>query len=109
MRLIDADIVDKLIAEKQAMLETNDDKMWESNKRYHSGLAIARRIIADATTIEAEPVRHGRWINEKSDIGYCFAEYDYECSLCGGHTGFGRYPQSRYCPNCGAKMDEVDE
>jgi len=53
-------------------------------------------------------IRHGHWINEKSDVGYYFAEYDYECSLCGGHTGFSRSPQSRYCPNCGAKMDTAD-
>lgn len=39
--------------------------------------------IAGTSSIEAEPVRHGRWItSEKSDNDFVM-----------------------YCPNCGAKMD----
>lgn len=53
-------------------------------------------------TVEAEPVRYGKWIREPN----CW----YRCSKCGSH-----YPSIvdnmdyHYCPNCGAKMDEEKE
>lgn len=57
-------------------------------------------IIDDAPTIDAEPVRRGRWVIEPG-IG-C------ECSACGFDIGndldFMEYV--KYCPNCGAKMEE---
>ena len=46
-------------------------------------------------------VRHGHW--ETIDKGHFF--YDWKCSNCGG-SGRADY---RFCPNCGAKMDEVEE
>lgn len=48
-------------------------------------------------------VRHGRW------------EFDflwYVCSSCGKHISFSTLDddsEPAYCPNCGAKMDEVKE
>ena len=50
-------------------------------------------------TIEADPVKHGKWeefdcdYGGTPDIGYC-------CSEC-GHAEMKKYP---YC-NCGARMD----
>lgn len=57
--------------------------------------------VLDSPVVDAEPVRHGRWILNKR-YG------DYECSECG--TGNFTAPDfkrnnMRYCPNCGAKMD----
>lgn len=58
--------------------------------------ALHRKII----TIEAEPVKHGRWEHKKHKL---FGnEYDYICSTCGCDYALAQY---RYCPNCGAKMD----
>lgn len=45
-------------------------------------------------TIEAEP-KHGRWIWQ----GHYLV-----CSECGREND-----RTNYCPNCGAKMDEVEE
>ena len=56
-------------------------------------------IVADVA-----PVRHGRWIEQDK---YTFGTM-YDCSICGdrildnGHSW-------NYCPNCGAKMDEVSK
>lgn len=67
---------------------------------------IACEFFADdATTIDAEPVRHGHWILEREPNGrpYCF-----HCSVCDDdfhHIGIKS--ATDYCPNCGAKMDEV--
>jgi len=52
-------------------------------------------LIDEAPTIEAEPVRHGKWIE------YPIAYGMNQCSEC----GVLRFGESNYCPNCGARMD----
>lgn len=62
--------------------------------------------IEDAFPIEIDIVRHGKWMHDKDDTiitGYC--------SRCGwlsiiDNTDVADMP---YCPNCGAKMEEVEE
>lgn len=52
----------------------------------------------------AEPVRHGHWIfNPKDAIEMMFTLP--KCSECGAESSDG----GNYCPNCGAKMDEVED
>ena len=53
-------------------------------------------IVKYAPTIDAEPVRHGKWIE------YPTADGMNQCSAC----GVLRFGESKYCPNCGARMDE---
>lgn len=60
-------------------------------------------IINNAPTIEAEPVRHGHW--EAHDMSIKDVPVE-ACSIC-GRWSYGYC--ERYCPKCGAKMDEVDE
>ncbi len=56
-----------------------------------------------------EPVRHGRWIQNKTVPAY------HHCSLCKVarkmQASCNKYLMLRYCPHCGAKMDggEDDE
>lgn len=59
--------------------------------------------------IYAEPVRQGKWITED---GMMPPEYygKKRCSICtqfAMHDLYGRERLSRYCPNCGAKMNEI--
>ena len=66
--------------------------------------------IFNPPAVEAEPVRHGRWIDlglegdfswQLDGRGSCWRVY--ECSEC-----YGRLcgtPKTNYCPKCGAKMD----
>lgn len=49
--------------------------------------------VENAPTVDAEPVRHGHWEWDG----------DYICSNCGER---GHRNKWKYCPNCGAKMDE---
>ena len=56
--------------------------------------------IALAPTVEQ---KHGRWI--EADGGDCC----YKCSECGFLRDAYILDESNYCPNCGAKMDEVEE
>lgn len=63
--------------------------------------------IRNAPTIDAEPVRHGRWIQNKTIPAY------YHCSICRVahkmHASCNKYVMLRYCPYCGAKMDEKED
>lgn len=96
-RLIDADALEKEI--KRVYCTGCND--------YH-GLRCracdtddALDMIDDAPTVDAEPVRHGRWTEPyRNDIWDC-----YECSCCGE-----KYDRTwNYCPRCGAKMDLEDK
>ena len=74
--------------------------------------------LKSSLTIEAEPVRHGRWVIEKRhavsrnpyiDDNYFASATCSECDFCihAETKSFG-YPDlntTNYCPNCGAKLD----
>lgn len=59
--------------------------------------------IATAPTIEAEPVKHGKWKLIGADKLGRGGNWE-----CDGRDGCGKlYPyKCNYCPNCGAKMDK---
>ena len=63
-------------------------------------------MIAEAPTVDAVEVVHGRWIFKHDPItdpkGYFIRIV---CSKCNLHTG----QKSNYCPQCGAKMDGGNE
>lgn len=61
--------------------------------------------IANAPTIDAVPVRHGRWIK----VGYACGEGEYQCSECKETEWRTSASRLKYCPFCGAKMDKRDE
>ena len=50
--------------------------------------------------VDAEPVRHGRWLPTNDDNKK-------RCSECDVIHLIAQYPHghANYCPNCGAKMD----
>lgn len=54
-------------------------------------------------TVEAEPIRHGHWKPYKTEQGRTLGIY---CSKCRQFLLMNATP---YCPNCGAKMDEVKD
>ena len=58
---------------------------------------IARQLIEEAPTIEAEPVKHGRWVYDH----WC----EFKCSNCANLSNSNPYKgREKYCPECGAKM-----
>lgn len=71
---------------------------------------VLRYEIEKAPTIEAEPVRHGRWIEAVRWIrtdGHKKSLRWMRCSAC----GFRAKPKfaKNYCPNCGTKMDKEND
>lgn len=61
--------------------------------------SVPLEYIKQMPTIEAKPVRHGRWIVRGQEI-YCS-----ECNEEGLYNPFGASKFSHFCPNCGARMD----
>ena len=59
---------------------------------------VIPKIVKDTQTIEAEPVRHGRWIE-----GTSRGSFSIYCSYCGSYKE--TICPTDYCPACGARMD----
>lgn len=90
-RLIDADaLIHKL---KTAI---------ELGQRVDGSVGELKAVLNDLEsmpTIDAEPVRHGKWIGYAGTIGN-------ECSLCGKWIDVLQGTvEMNYCPNCGARMN----
>ncbi len=71
-------------------------------------LTEVRDRIKELPTIDAVPVRHGRWIPKTIVIGGTEFPYGSICSICGEDAinAEGDDFLTDYCPNCGARMDE---
>lgn len=57
---------------------------------------------------DVAPVVHGRWVNGNSYTKPANCNDSAECSVCGEESekwGHGYSSLTKYCPNCGAKMD----
>lgn len=68
---------------------------------FDRGLDRAQRAILDAPAADVAPVVHGRWLcGDYYDIGDVCSECDWDSQMT--------HPSYRYCPNCGARMDEVE-
>lgn len=59
--------------------------------------------IYNAPIVEAEPVRHGRWVS-------VYEGEWLKCSECESHWASGLVDNCNmyYCPTCGARMDAKD-
>ena len=90
MRLIEADRLLEILEREEA---------------YHSdlpqradGVRDAIMDVMSAPTVDAVPVRHGRWVMKEGELAF----WD-ECSECGKKI-VHRTPYYDFCPNCGANM-----
>ena len=83
-RLIDADALYTLFVKMKSFGELTAKK--------------AIRCVEEAPTVDAEPVRHGKWI-DYTDEGYV------ECDQCHSATNCdGDIEELNYCWHCGARM-----
>ena len=60
-----------------------------------------REFLNKFPTLDVELVRHGWWVYDH----WC----EFKCSCCGHFSSTNPRGKEKYCPNCGAKMDEVSE
>ena len=95
MRIIDAD----------ALLESGicSEYGYNDNGLLLIPMRDVTNSIRNAPTIDAEPVRHGRWLyNSYPTVWYGHGEPpEWVCSECEERA----YNTYDYCPHCGAKMD----
>ena len=111
MRMIDADLLMKEVAEgedlaRKRVLDTKSTLPYPNNlnpayTRYLAQMderTKMRHMLADAPTVDAVPVRRGKWIDDHRKGAWNY------CSVC-GEQAIDLYD---YCPNCGARMEESD-
>ena len=87
-----------------------DIEIEKGRAKWDSGLWIRYKVFEDAITVasrvEAEPIKHGKWI-EPEDIT-C-----YKCSVCKKYVtqeyGLTEPIFWHYCPHCGALMINENE
>ena len=69
--------------------------------------ADAMDFIEAIPAADVQPVKHGRWIDhkkfERKNCNVCI-----ECSVCNTWFGHDCIPKTKFCPNCGARMDLKD-
>ena len=81
------------------------DALWAEAMEYadtgieFDGEGVAN-FIANAPTVDAVPMVHGRWNRVKFFVNATL----HHCSIC-DHAEIKKY---NYCPNCGADMRDGD-
>lgn len=95
------------MANEKRLIDAN--ALIEEYDRVHIGEpGKARKLIADAPTIDAVEVVHGRWEEMHYEGGILDGTNFDRCSVCGYERVFDDPALKtvfKYCPNCGAKMD----
>jgi len=108
MRLIDADSLKEGIKELKRSPWYNND----INPSWQQGIKDAVHIVEtlcidEEPTVDAVPVRHGKFVGTEYD-GYADGSpvyYEWKCSECGCIFEDDE-PTYNYCPYCGARMVE---
>lgn len=86
------------------------DALMRDIARYHLSDGKFQHWVEVQPTIDAEPVRHGKFIGTEYD-GYADGYpvyYEWKCSECGCIFEEDE-PTYKYCPNCGAYMKGTED
>ena len=84
------------------------------NKEKHHCPKFCKVIKETVKEIEENHNIKGKWEmtykGKRKDVntGLMISAYNCKCSVCGWETG-NQGTRFNYCPNCGAKMDEVNK
>ena len=116
MRLIDAETF-------LEALENADADVCETYSDFYCDWGFSRKAIEDLLlnipTIDAEPVKHGKWEKSKHKKDYwgfdsdgdfsCYSDYPVLCTVCKYDLTENNAAKTPFCPNCGADMRERKE
>lgn len=95
MRLIDADAIAIQLRQRSQTLKGTYGDLG-------GACAGVARLIGEAPTVDAVPVRRGKWRYKTVDSGY---HTDKICPVCESQFAIGW----NFCPNCGTDMREEDK
>jgi hypothetical protein len=96
------------------LVDADKSKPYFDDHLDDNGVVAAMNAIEEMPTVDAEPVRHGRWIPYYEPME-CFVDVylnteirdvqvGWICSECGRHEQHSAVEEMPYC-HCGAKMD----
>jgi len=92
--------------DEEMVLEVLKDMLVPEDSQKYIAIRFVLGNLPTMPTIDAEPVRHGKWINRGTyDQGY---QVNLECECCGEAVN-GYVHDYKYCPYCGAKMETYEE
>lgn len=95
----DTSIVDEAIATIEAVAENKtDDELYERERPLMIAYLALRIVKAGLNVSPQNNEAHGWWVNNDFD-----KDIVRTCSICKRSVNAFTY---RFCPNCGAKMDE---
>lgn len=89
---------------RKAIMKILDDA-WVDGMEYQGWL---HNDIEALPTIEAKPVKHGKWLKTAQSLVFPEKFRNYFCSECGFELDKSIKAAFRYCPYCGAQMSEVE-
>lgn len=104
-RLIEVDLD---VVEKEFYTDLTAFYHDSYGRGFTAGLKAVLGFLKKQPTIEAEPVKHGKWkaVPNRILIGRRVATQGtaWECSAC-NNSSKQYLPTMKFCPNCGARMD----
>lgn len=116
------ELVDKGILKLFFLKKGYQSKRYKIGEKWELNRQEIYEVIDGAPTVDAQPVRHGRWIPVRSSdaFGGDFVTWKahgdpiayHYCSKCKEQSRcdeFGDEILTKFCPDCGAKMDGEEE
>lgn len=73
-------------------------------------MIAAQNAIDEMPTIDAQPVKHGKWLETHCDLicGVCKWEYSDELPYMSQRGYDSYYEAFAYCPHCGSRLSPPD-
>lgn len=96
-----SDVITALVTECSSAVEAEEGEAREV------AINLLTALISDVNetpVLDVAPVRHGEWI-----LRHIGAGHYWECSVCHKNPCIYVTKDTKFCPNCGAKMDAGQE
>lgn len=93
-------MTNKLVSKRELEISLTMRPVWELKDLFN--------LLDHMPLVDGGFTRHGHWIKTLNyyENGYFY----YQCSQCGYHQVAHHFADEyKYCTNCGAKMDEVED
>ena len=90
---------------KKLKISLDNDKHFtsEASRIHQQEHRHLIHLIEKLPAADVAPIKHGKWVPNSVMIRTLYAE-NHHCSICLKNSIL----TSKYCPNCGAKMDSED-